>query len=256
MEKIKVCIIGSGNVAIHLIKNILEVSELTLVGVFARKVENISFLVNAQILFSDLSQLPQADLYIMAVSDDAIFTVSNTLPFTDRLVVHTSGSQPLEIIAAKNRRGVLYPLQTFSKSRNVNFKEVPLFVEIEKETDRKLLEKVARLLSFNVYPLDSNKRKALHVAAVFSANFVNYLYGMASDILTTNQLPFEVLQPLIKEVANKVQELSPDQAQTGPARRGDYQTINAHLQFLESNLKFTEVYKLLSNLILEKYGKL
>ncbi|MDO4728708.1 MAG: DUF2520 domain-containing protein [Bacteroidota bacterium] len=256
MKKIEVCVIGSGNIAVHLIKNIQRISAFALVGVFARKSDSIAYLVTTDLIYNRLEDLPYADLYIIAVSDDAISEVSNALIFSGRFVVHTSGTQSLDILSSNNRRGVLYPLQTFSKSKNINFREVPLFVEVENEQDSLLLTKVAGLLSDNIYPLDSHKRKALHVAAVFSSNFVNYLYGIAHQILDDNQLSFEVLKPLIKEVADKVQELSPEQAQTGPARRGDYQTIASHQQFLEFNTKFAEIYKLLSNSILEKYGKL
>src|SRR5690606_37403117 len=123
----------------------------------------------------------------------------------------------------KNRKGVFYPLQTFSKSKEVNFKEIPICLEAANHQDLEWLKKVANVISDKVFEIDSEKRKTLHVSAVFVSNFVNHLYGIGEELCKENDIPFDILKPLIAEVADKINYLSPEQAQTGPAKRGDLQ---------------------------------
>lgn len=248
---IKISLIGSGNVAHHLIHAFESSSEVELVQVFARHKESIQLNISEEKIISDYKQLKQADLYIISVSDDAIFEVSQQFHFSDRLVVHTSGTKPMDVLSGNNRKGVFYPLQTFSKNKKVNFKEIPICLETENPKDLELLHKVANLISKKVFEIDSEKRKALHVAAVFVSNFVNYLYGIGEKICTENDIPFEILKPLIVEVADKINYLSPKEAQTGPARRGDVQTINSHLDFLQNNSESQQIYDLLSKAIIK-----
>src|SRR5690554_3377844 len=249
---IKISLIGSGNLAHHLIQAFESNSEIELVQVFARRKESVQSNIPKEKIISDYKQLKQADLYIISVSDDAIVEVSEKFPFSDRLVVHTSGTKPIDILSGNNRKGVFYPLQTFSKSKVVNFKEIPICLETENPEDLKLLHKVGNLISDKVFEIDSEKRKALHVAAVFVSNFVNYLYYIGEEICQENDIPFELLRPLIVEVADKINYLNPKEAQTGPAKRDDLQTINAHLEFLKDNQEKREIYKLLSNSIINR----
>lgn len=249
---IKISIIGSGNVASHLITAFSLSKEAEVVQVFARKKQSVGNLVADEKIISDLSELAKADLYIISVTDDAVFEVSEKLPFTDRLVVHTSGTKPLAMLSDKNRRGVFYPLQTFSKDKKVDFKVIPICLEAENKEDFELINKVARLVSDRVFEIDSEKRKALHVSAVFVSNFVNHLYGIGSEICRENDIPFDILKPLISEVADKINMLSPEEAQTGPAKRGDMQTIASHLAFLENDLEKRKIYELLTNAIIRK----
>lgn len=252
---IKVSIIGSGNVAQHLIKIIATTQNLDLVQVVVRKPDAISNLVEDNKICTDYSKISSADLYIIAVSDDAINSVSLNLPFKNKLVVHTSGSAAMNVLDVKNNRGVFYPLQTFSKNKNVNFKEIPICLEAENHADYDLLKKVADLISEKVYKIDSVQRKALHISAVFVCNFVNHMYKIANDICLENNIPFEILLPLISETADKIETLLPVDAQTGPAERGDIETINAHLQFLsDENQK--HIYKILTKSIIDNGRKL
>ena len=253
---IKISIIGSGNVAHHLIQTFQSNDEIEIVQVFARRPESVKSIISKEKIISDYNDLKQADLYIISVSDDAIFDVSDRLPFSNRLVVHTSGTKPLEILSDKNRKGVFYPLQTFSKTKNVDFKQIPICLEAENSDDLELLKKVAYLISDKVFEIDSEKRKALHVSAVFVSNFVNYLYGIGEEICKENEIPFDVLKPLIIEVADKINYLTPKQAQTGPAKRGDSQTIEKHLKFLENDSEKKEIYQLLTQAIISKNEKL
>lgn len=251
----KVSIIGSGNVARHLIHAFQSNSKIELVQVFARNKKSLTHLLDSNSVTSDYTQLQAADVYIIAVSDDAIAEVSSQLPFENQLVVHTSGTVPLTTLESKNRRGVFYPLQTFSKDKAVNFKTIPICLEAENEKDLQTLNQIASTISDAVYQINSEQRKALHVAAVFVNNFVNHLYQMGSEICDNNNVPFEILKPLIQETANKIVSLSPKEAQTGPAKRNDLTTIEAHQQFLtDENL--STIYTLLTQSIQNNGKKL
>ena len=252
----KVTIIGSGNVAHHLIRVFTESREIELVQVFARNRQSLSGVVANELITDSLSELKPADVYLISVTDDAIAEVSEKLPFSGKLVAHTSGTQPLKILSDKNRRAVFYPLQTFSKEKKINFKEIPICLESENPQDFEFLKSLAKKISDNVYDINSEKRKALHVAAVFVSNFVNHLYKIGSDICEQNELPFEVLKPLIVEVADKIKYLNPSQAQTGPAKRKDFQVIDAHLAFLENQPKLQYIYKTLTQSIIQENEKL
>ncbi|MBP2282342.1 putative short-subunit dehydrogenase-like oxidoreductase (DUF2520 family) [Flavobacterium sp. CG_23.5] len=255
----KVIIIGSGNVAQHLIVAFQNSqnsgTEIELIQVFSRQKESVSHLLDLDKITDDFDTLLEADLYIIAVSDDAIADVSSQLPFKNRLVVHTSGSIPLDSLNENNRKGVFYPLQTFTKNKDVDFRIIPICLESENATDFQLLEKVAKTISDKVFVINSEQRKALHVAAVFVNNFVNHLYQIGQEICQEHQVPFEILKPLISETAQKVMILSPEDAQTGPAERNDTNTIEAHEAFL-SNENHATIYKTLTQSIQHNGKKL
>lgn len=244
----KVVVIGSGNVAQHLISVFETSGHIKLVQAYARKPESLLHLLPEKKITNSFEKIAEADVYIIAVTDDAISHVSSQFPFTDRLVVHTSGSVPLEMLNAKNKRGVFYPLQTFSKNKEVDFKHIPLCLETEFVEDYLPLNQLAHLISHSVYKIDSQQRQALHVAAVFVSNFANHMYKIGNDISSQNNIPFDILKPLILETADKITRLSPTEAQTGPAIRNDEKTIERHLNFLkDENQK--EIYTLLTQSI-------
>ncbi len=256
---IKIGIIGSGNVAQHLIvalqKAIFEGAQIEITTVFSRQITVLSNLLDSNIICSYWNHLKEADLYIIAVSDHAIAEVSEKIPFKNKLVVHTSGAVSLEAIYSNNRKGVFYPLQTFSKNVFVDFKTIPICIEGENAADFELLNKVANSISDSVNEINSEQRKALHVAAVFVNNFTNNLYKIGNDICTANNIPFEILFPLIKETAEKINRLSPVNAQTGPAKRNDQETIDSHLAFLtDENQK--NIYKIITQSIQNNGKKL
>ncbi|MEO5777474.1 MAG: DUF2520 domain-containing protein [Flavobacterium sp.] len=252
---IRVSIIGSGNVAQHLIQAFSKTADIELVQVFTRKAASVSHLLPIDKIHTNYNELIAVDLFIIAVTDDAIAEVSAAFPFNNQFVAHTSGSVSIEAIDSKNRKGVFYPLQTFSKSKEVDFKTIPICIEAQKGKDFQILETVAKSISNTVYKINSEQRKALHVAAVFVSNFVNHLYQIGNDICNENDLSFDILKPLIQETANKILTLSPNEAQTGPAKRNDTQTINAHLSFLtDDNQK--EIYKMLTKSIIDNGKKL
>lgn len=252
---VSIVIIGSGNVAQHLITAFLQSNEVELIQVFSRQKEKVLHLLSSDKIVSEYSEIKEADVYLIAVSDNAIAEVSAKLPFENRLVVHTSGSMSMEILADKNRRGVFYPLQTFTKSKAVDFSVIPICLEAENENDFTSLITVAQSISSMVESISSEQRKALHVAAVFVCNFVNHLYQIGQEICEEHHLSFELLQPLILETAQKITKLSPKEAQTGPAKRNDSTTINAHLQLMtDANQK--EIYQLLTKSIIDHGKKL
>ncbi|MGQ2984906.1 Rossmann-like and DUF2520 domain-containing protein [Flavobacterium sp.] len=244
---LKVVIIGSGNVAQHLAKAIDTTGQAMLVQLYARDPEKLTDLPGEKIT-SSLEKLANADVYIISVTDDAIAEVSSQLPFEGKLVVHTSGSVALDQLDGKNRRGVFYPLQTFSKNKAIDFSKVPLCLESEFENDYALLRTLADALSKTVYSIDSKQRQALHVAAVFVSNFSNHMYALGNAICQENNIPFNILNPLITETADKVSTLSPIQAQTGPAIRHDQKTIERHLDLLKDDNQ-RNIYKILTQSI-------
>ncbi|MEW5675813.1 Rossmann-like and DUF2520 domain-containing protein [Flavobacterium enshiense] len=248
---ITVNIIGSGNVAQHLISVFQQTEDVMLQQVFSRHRENISHLLTDNKIVTDFQHLNPADITIISVTDGAIAEVSNQLPYDNQLVVHTSGSMGLEELNPKNRKGVFYPLQTFSKSKAINFKNIPLCLETEAVNDYAILENLGKSISDKVYKISSQQRQSLHVAAVFSCNFVNHLYQLGNEICEENKVPFEILFPLIQETADKIKTLSPKEAQTGPAIRHDQKTIEKHLAFLDDENKKT-IYTLLTQSIQHK----
>lgn len=226
---ISVLIVGKGNVATHLNNAFLSVDDLNVKQISSRTLHNV----------------PKSDVTIIAVSDDAIKEVSSKID--NEFVVHTSGSVALDDLKNKNRKGVFYMLQTFSKDKKINFTEVPFCLEAENKKDYKLLEFLGKSIGKNIYSISSEQRKILHVAAVFVNNFTNHLYKIGNDICSNHNVPFKILQPLIKETVDKIEELSPENAQTGPAIRNDKKTIKNHLNLLDK--KQQKIYKILTKSI-------
>jgi len=240
--------LGSGNVAQHLIEVMKNTSSIDLVQVFARNSNQLNHLLPSSKIVSDYQKITAADVYIISVTDNAIAEVSSQLPFKNRLVVHTSGSSDLSVLDNKNRKGVFYPLQTFTKGKKIDFSPIPICLEAENEQDYQLIKNLGNCISKKVFQINSEQRRSLHVAAVFVCNFVNHLYQIGYEICDSNQIPFEVLHPLIQETAQKVLELNPKEAQTGPALRNDTKTIEKHLDFL-TNKEYQTIYKLLTQSI-------
>lgn len=252
---IRITLIGSGNVAQHLIKAFAKSELIEIVQVYSRKKETLSSLIEFDKITNDFEDLKEADLYIIAVSDKAISDVSKQLPFQNRIVVHTSGAASLDVLDSKNRKGVFYPLQTFSKSKDIDFSTVPMCLEAENTFDFRVLETAAKNISNAVFAINSDQRKALHVSAVFVNNFTNHLYQIGQEICEEHQVPFEILRPLIQETAEKINTLNPADAQTGPAKRNDLLTIDSHLNFLTTENQ-KNIYKILTQSIQNNGKKL
>ncbi|GHV58156.1 hypothetical protein FACS1894182_09170 [Bacteroidia bacterium] len=246
----KIVLIGAGNVATQL-GIALKEKGFQVVQVYSRTLSTAEML-GKKLQTDFTSQLPeittQADLYIFSVKDAALPLVLKTFPKTSGLWVHTSGSVPMHIFTGSSatRYGVFYPLQTFSKNRNVSFKHIPVFLEANNAEDEQLLKEIALSLSDKVLPLSSEKRQQLHLAAVFACNFTNHLYNIAAQILENQGVDWKILLPLIEETAAKVREFTPREAQTGPAVRYDIPVIEKHLEMLRNDPDEQEIYRILS----------
>lgn len=239
-------IIGGGNVAGHMADWLADK------GISARQISSRTF------LDSDGRPISAADIYIIAVLDDAISSVGVKLKEMvppDSMVVHTSGTRSCDELAGLFRHyGVLYPMQTFSKGRPLDYESIPLFIEAGNESDTARLEAFARRLSRTVCRLDSRRRKALHIAAVFASNYVNRMLVHAADVLADCPFGIEILNPLMEETIAKAIIMGPREAQTGPARRGDTGVLNAHLDALENSPDAQAIYSLLARQIQKDYG--
>lgn len=247
-------LIGTGNVASHLYKAFEATKDVSIIQVFGRNKESLkSFSENTETC-SSLSKLKEADVYIIAISDDAIAPFTQKLPFKNRLVVHTSGTVAMNVLSEKNRKGVFYPLQTFTKKRAVDFSIIPICIESENTSDLQLLHKIGEAISEKVVEINSEERKKLHVSAVIVNNFVNHLYYIGSDLLEKNNLSFDLLKPLIFETALKLESHNPKEAQTGPAKRNDNKTIENQLNQLNNN-SFKELYIQLTKSIIDTHGE-
>jgi predicted short-subunit dehydrogenase-like oxidoreductase (DUF2520 family) len=248
---INVVLLGSGNVAVHLAKAFVHAKDINFIQRYSRSKHNEEFFDKTVPATHKISEIKSADIYIIAVSDDAISDFSKHLKLYKGLVVHTSGSVPLSTLQCKANKGVFYPLQSFSIEQKVNIENVPFALETEDPKDFDLLLKFAKSISKNVYKINSSQREKLHIAAVFANNFTNQMFKLANDICKENNFSFDLLKPLINETAAKIQSLDPAKAQTGPAKRNDQKIIEKHLSQLSGEQK--EIYKLISKSIIDTF---
>lgn len=251
---INLVLLGSGNVATHLYKAFSASKEIRVKQVYNRSSESLGFFEKDTPVTTSLADLEEADIYLLALKDDVIPEIANQLKNLNGLIAHTSGAVSLEAISDCERAGVFYPLQTFSKNKEVNYKEIPFCLEAKDRKDLELLKALAGEISGKAYEISSEQRKKLHLSAVFVCNFVNHLYAVGEQICKDNDIPFEILNPLIKETAEKIGNSSPAEVQTGPAIRNDRSTIDAHLRLLTSN-ENKEIYQLLTKAIQSFHGK-
>ena len=247
----KVIFIGAGNVSTH-IANALSDAKIDVLAIYSQSKENAGKLVRQpNTHWDDFSNIKlfDADLIIVSIPDNALIEVLKQIPDTNAMVVHTSGSIDINILDSFDRTGVFYPLQTFSKTKTLDFSTIPMMLESKSDNDLSLLKELAKRITTKVYHINSTQRKKIHIAAIFANNFSNYLFHIASDLLAKDDIPFEVIQPLIAETAKKLKNLSPFEAQTGPAVRRDKETIENHLNDLNDFPDYQEIYKLMSQQI-------
>ena len=236
--KENIVIIGEGNVGIHLFNALKEKSNVSIIS--SRNLDNISL---------------KDCLCLICVKDDLISEIAKKLNTENCIIAHTSGSVPLSVLKPYSERtGVFYPLQTFSKNIEMSYSDIPFFIEASDRETLNRLEKTARLISNNIYCADSIQRKNLHLSSVFACNFTNALLTVAEDILKENNIPLNVLIPLLRQTIKKIEQVSPYDAQTGPAKRNDWGTMNLHLQLLENKPEYKEIYTVISNLIMKQHN--
>ncbi|WP_308777444.1 DUF2520 domain-containing protein [uncultured Bacteroides sp.] len=256
MDIKNIVLIGAGNVATHF-GVALEKAGYTVKQVYSRTEVSAVRLADrlaCPYTVSLADVFPDADVYIVSVKDSALDEVLPELVKRNRdaLYVHTAGSVPMDVWKGLARRyGVLYPMQTFSRERAVDFSTVPFFVEADSADDLELLEQMGQRMGGKVYEATSEQRRYLHIAAVFACNFANHMYAIAGHLLEKNGIPFEVMLPLIDETARKAHVLPPVEGQTGPAQRYDRNVMDRHLAMLADEPQLAEIYRLLSRNIHE-----
>jgi predicted short-subunit dehydrogenase-like oxidoreductase (DUF2520 family) len=255
--KYKIAIIGAGNVAWHLAPA-LEDAGHTITEVYARTLQSADKIIERVYEAEATDDLDfsesKAELFILAVKDSAIPEVSDAIILPEgSILVHTSGSVDLASLnySSATNTGVFYPLQSFSIGKKLEWSELPILVESEDEEVLQMLKKLAKSLSHQVFTVRSKDRKALHVAAVFASNFSNHMIRIAEEIMRRQGLDFEMLKPLIIETISKSLQIGAKNAQTGPAVREDYETLEEHHQFLNYNEEIAEIYRLISQNIID-----
>lgn len=254
----QIVLIGAGRLATHLGPALREAGH-DIEQVYSRTLdaaETLAKKVGAEAVTTLDEVVTTADVYICALTDTALPALLPDLckGREKALFLHTAGSMPLDVFRGKAcRYGVLYPMQTFSKERRLNFAEIPVFIEADSDETLAVVNSIANSVSRHVTPLSSEARRHLHLSAVFACNFANHCYSLAADVLAEYGMPFEVLLPLIDETASKVHELSPHEAQTGPAVRYDKQVISRQADMLSGRMR--EVYELMSKSIHETSDK-
>ena len=251
----RIVLVGAGTVATHL-GIALQQAGWEVAQVYSRTEASASELANRlQVPFvtSIAEVCTDADIYIVSVKDDALpVLIPELVKGRDGLFVHTAGSVPMKVWEGYALNyGVLYPMQTFSKQKPVDFSKVPFFLEGDGGETLAILRKLACSLSEKVYNATSEQRMALHMAAVFACNFTNHMYALSAHLLEKNGLPFDAMLPLIDETARKVHELAPKAAQTGPAIRKDMDVMNKHLDMLSGEPELKELYEKISKSIQE-----
>ena len=259
MNKISVTIIGAGNVAWHLAPA-LDNAGIVVKEIFSRDIRRARELTSRLYQAVATSSLDfsssSSELFIVAVPDAAIEDIAREVILPDyAIIAHTSATMPLQALefAGTSCLGVFYPLQTFTRSKKVDFRNIPIFLESSDKITARVLAHVAESVSNEVWEIDEEKRLALHVAAVFANNFSNHMVKIAEDIVNANGLILSMLLPLLQETCKKMIAIGPEAAQTGPARRGDRVTISRHLDHLQESGALHDIYALLSRHIGETY---
>ena len=247
----QIVLIGSGNVAFHLAKAFTE-AQIPISQIFGRNTTELQKISEQFSIPSSTETLADADLYIISVSDSSITEVSSLIKNKNVLVAHTSGSVSREALNGNYRKSVFYPLQTFSKSKNLDYSKIPFFIDAENENDEEILKNLASKISKNVMLANDEKRKYIHLTAVFACNFVNHLYARAKEISDSQGIPFDYFLPLIDETTQKIHELEPKLAQTGPAIRNDEKVLKLHESLLTDEEKL-KIYKTLNESIKKMY---
>lgn len=253
----KVVFIGAGNVATHL-SMAMKNAGFSVRQIFSRSENSAKTLaeeLNSNYTTDTKAIISDADIYVFSLKDDALPEIIAAIPSNNGLWLHTAGSVPMNIFHGYTTHyGVIYPMQTFSKQRKTDLSKVPFFIEGNTEETENKVNDIALTLSTHVTRMTSDKRRYLHLAAVFACNFSNHMYALAAQILEKQNIDWKILQPLIDETANKLYAMKPEAAQTGPAIRYDRNVIERHLAMLEDN-KTQELYAMISDSIHAQFTK-
>ena len=239
---INISLIGTGRLSFNLMNEILDNKSLSLNQIYGRskfRPKNISDQIE---YIKEIKNLKKSDFYFIAVSDIEIETISNKINSYDGIVIHLSGSTNINVLSIHKNHGVFYPLQTFSYDSNLSFKQIPILIEANSKINLSKIKKLADIFSKKVYKMNSSKRLVCHISATIANNFSNHMIVSAEKILEENKINKSIIKPLIFETFNKLNKMSAKDAQTGPALRNDYITIEKHLKQLV-NSDFLDLYK-------------
>jgi len=253
-----IVVIGSGNVAWHLI-NAYSKKGIHVLQIMAKNdktARNLSKYFSVPYITDPALMVKDADIYLLAVQDDRIGDVARVLGLKDQLLVHTSGFSSIGVLAgASSNTGVLWPLQTLTSGKNIEYGHIPFFVEGSTDENSGQLSLFAGLISDRVMATDSPTRQKIHLAAVIASNLTNQLYSISASILERQDIPFDVLAPLILETAVKAGQQHPLRSQTGPAVRKDLHVIARHLDLLRDDPAFLDIYRLITENIIHHHDK-
>ncbi|NVJ86897.1 MAG: DUF2520 domain-containing protein [Algoriphagus sp.] len=253
----KIAFLGAGNVAWHLAPA-LENAGHQITEVYSRNLDHAKHVTERlytalpkdDLDFSD----SEARIFILCVKDDAVPEIADAVILPEEsILVHTSGTLPLDILnySSASYTGIFYPLQSFTKGQKTDISEVSFLLESDDQEILKILRKLAKSLSHHIYTVRSKDRKAVHIAAVFASNFTNHMIRIAEELMQRQGLDFEMLKPLIVETISKSLQIGAKKAQTGPAIREDYETLEEHHRFLNYNEQLAEIYRLISQDIID-----
>lgn len=239
---INISLIGTGRLSFNLMNEILDNKSLSLNQIYGRskfRPKNISDQIE---YIKEIKNLKKSDFYFIAVSDTEIEKISNKINSNDGIVIHLSGSTNINVLSIHKNHGVFYPLQTFSYDSNLSFKQIPILIEANSKINLSKIKKLADIFSKKVYKMNSSKRLVCHISATIANNFSNHMIVSAEKILEENKINKSIIKPLIFETFNKLNKMSAKDAQTGPALRNDYITIEKHVKQLV-NSDFLDLYK-------------
>lgn len=247
-----ISIIGSGNVATHLAMGLFD-SGITIKQVFSRDIESANSIaqkVNAEAINTLFNlDTESIDILIISVKDDVISEVAKSIDSSSIVIAHTSGTVGIEALNNHKKYGVFYPLQTFSKNKEIDLSTIPFCIEGNDKNTKLVLLNLANYLSTDVRFIDSNTRKSIHLAAVFACNFSNHMLAIADGLLKESGQDLSILKPLVQETISKAFATSPSEGQTGPAVRNDMEVMQSHLAQLEKNPQLQDIYTAISNSI-------
>ncbi|MCT4615263.1 MAG: DUF2520 domain-containing protein [Marinifilaceae bacterium] len=249
-----ISLIGNGNVAYHIAKAFLK-TDIKVDCVYGRNIDKLKEFTNTlgDIPYRDLDDIVfESDLYIISTSDKSIPEIVDKLKTKELKLVHTAGCVNIDVFKKQfSNYGVFYPMQSFSKEKDICFENVPICIEANTKEFQNDLQKLSSNISNKVILMDSYKRRIMHLVAVFVCNFTNHMYHIGEEICNDNNIDFSLFSELIKETSVKIERMLPSNAQTGPAIRNDKITMDEHLKLLSTNDNFTKIYKSISKSIIE-----
>jgi predicted short-subunit dehydrogenase-like oxidoreductase (DUF2520 family) len=252
MRKYKIVIIGSGNVAYHLIRSITGAGH-KIVQIYNRTLSHITMTDNTQTTDKILNITSDADIYIICVKDEAIELLAKDIRLKDKLIVHTSGTTSMNLLNnCSSNVGIFYPLQSFSKNLIIDFRRIPLLIEASNNESLEVLKSFASSISDTVVEMTEAERIHIHIGGVLVNNFTNHLFSLADQYLSTHRINFSLLKPLIAQTVEKLNFGKPSEMQTGPAIREDHKTMDSHMKLLTvQNELLAKIYGLMSESIVQ-----